>query len=103
MNEKFLELFFFTYLCFFIFAYGPLQKLRTMFSLMVTLSDAFGIIDACDFKDLSPDASDDELFEPHDIELKEDEDPNSAFLPGDESIIDEEVLSLSLILKMIYL
>jgi hypothetical protein len=68
-----------------------------MFPLIVTLADALAIIDASDAQDLSADESDDDLFEPHDIELEdisEDADPNSAILPGDESIIDEEVSEL---------
>jgi hypothetical protein len=65
-----------------------------LFSFIVTLSHALAIIDASDFESLSADDGDDDLFEPNDLELEdksENEDPNSAFLPGNESIIDEEV------------
>ncbi|KAK2719495.1 hypothetical protein QYM36_005097 [Artemia franciscana] len=64
---------------------------------MSNISDALAIIDASDVEDLSADESNDDLFEPHDTELEdssEDEDPNSAFLPGNESIIVEEVYLL---------
>ncbi|KAK2718748.1 hypothetical protein QYM36_005922, partial [Artemia franciscana] len=65
-----------------------------MFSLVVTASNVLATINAMDVESLSLDESDDDLLKPHDTELEDTSkygDPNSTFLPADESIVREEV------------
>ena len=83
-------------MCFLYFRLRSSSKVENHV-LSYRLSDALAIVDTSDVKDLPADKSDDDLFDPHDTELEdtsETEDPNSAFLPGNDNIIDEEVSEL---------